>query len=44
MEKETTVVQIRLPKELLEKAKNDAAKLGLNFSAYIRYLIMTKNN
>lgn len=34
---------VRLTKEQYEMAKKDANKLGLNFSNYIRYLIIKAN-
>ena len=44
MEKDTITVQIRIEKALHEKAKQDAAKLGLNFSAYVRLLLSTQQS
>lgn len=39
MEKKEYPKQIRIDPELFEKANQKAKTLGLNFSAYIRYLI-----
>ena len=39
MEKKLPPKQIRIDPELFGKAQQAAKKLGLNFSAYVRYLI-----
>lgn len=44
MDKKEYPKQIRIDPELFEKAKKAAKKLGLNFSAYVRYLISKNVN
>ena len=39
MEKKEHPKQLRIEPELFSKAKKKAKSLGLNFSAYVRYLI-----
>lgn len=44
MNKKEHPKQIRIDNELYEKAQQAAKKLGLNFSAYVRYLISKNVN